>query len=501
MIRLFGSAGPDHPMADAKEAKRLLDELPAQDPVRALEELGHWHESVSMAEGFRPDRRIHLLLQIDEAAQGRVKRITRDYLAHSRQSRVQENRLWTTVHGYWRQAGLAFARSVDLFVQGANGVESAKPLLPQLLVRCLRSLAQQIKWMHLRYGPYDLAVWGVFNRVYGYAEARKLAQAGAQGGATPQLEYLHGLMFSASSPEGLLPAEIELAEQLIAQFAPHFALAGADAAELPYWIDISQPMAPLRAVRPPAPAHGLRRFGAGAALGEVNALADRIRATAALPSGLNLGAPVDADELLEVLEHLAIYWSPQPPERKHQRHSVKSRLSVANGLKSVIQTLGESASPSLEGSAAESWIVENVSAGGFGAIVSQVKGDWLRVGALVAMQPEGGSNWVVGLVRRVNKTVGQQARVGIQTLSRSPAVSQFSFSGSRASKGEQGVLLKGNDPASAEVQIALRPGVFAPGQNLEATRAGRQHIYIPTGFGERGEDYEIGRFREMVREA
>jgi len=507
MIRLFGSAGPDHPMADAKEAKRLLDELPAQDPVKALEELGHWHESVSLAEGFRPERRIQLLLQLDDAARGRVTKLTRDYLAPSRQSRVQENRLWTAVHGYWRQAGLALARSVDLFVQGGKGAEGAKPLLPQLLVRCLHALAQQIKWMHFRYGPYDLAVWGVFNRVYGYAEARNLAQArlsaqaGSQGGATPQLEYLRGLMFSASSPEGLLPVDIELAEQLIAQFAPHFSLAAASAAELPYWIDISQPMAPLRAVRPPAAAPGLRCFGAGAALGEVNALADRMRATAAVPSSLNLGAPVEADEVLEVLEHLAMYWSLQPPERKHQRHSVKSRLSVANGLKGVIEALGEPVLLGVDSRATESWIVENVSAGGFGAVVSPVKGDWLRVGVLVAMQPEGGSNWVVGLVRRVNRTAAQQARVGIQTLSRSPAVSQFSISGSRAAAGEQGVLLKGNDPAAAEVQIALRPGVFAPGQNLEATRAGRQHIYMPTGFGRRGEDYEIGRFREMVREA
>jgi hypothetical protein len=260
-------------------------------------------------------------------------------------------------------------------------------------------------------------------------------------------------------------------------------------------------MAPLRALRPPAPAAGLRCFGAGAALGEVKALADRIRATAAVPSTLDLGTPRDADEVLEVLEHLAMYWSPQAPERKHQRHNVKSRLNVTNGLQGVIETLGDSSSLSFDGSAAESWIVENVSAGGFGVIVSQVKGDWLRVGALVAMQPEGGSNWVVGLVRRINKTAGQQARVGIQTLSRSPVVSQFLISGSRGGTGEQGVLLKGNDPASAEVQIALRPGVFAPGQNLEASRGGRQHVYMPTGFGERGEDYEIGRFREMVREA
>lgn len=57
MIKLFGSAGPDHPMADPKEAKRILDELPAQDPIMALEELGHWHESLSQAEGLRPERR------------------------------------------------------------------------------------------------------------------------------------------------------------------------------------------------------------------------------------------------------------------------------------------------------------------------------------------------------------------------------------------------------------------------------------------------------------
>jgi hypothetical protein len=160
-----------------------------------------------------------------------------------------------------------------------------------------------------------------------------------------------------------------------------------------------------------------------------------------------------------------------------------------------METLG-----SAPASAPESWVIENVSAGGFGALVPQVKGNWLRVGALVAIQPEGGNNWVVGMIRRVSRTTGQQARVGIQTLSRAPSVSLFTVSGARGA-AEQGVLLRGNDPASADVQIALRPGVFAPGQNLEATRAGRHHLYMPTGFGERGEDYEIGRFRELVRES
>jgi hypothetical protein len=500
MIKLFGRGGADHPMADGKEARRVLDALPAQDPCKALEELAEWHDSLSQAEGFRPEQRIERLLWIDDAAQGRVARLTRDYLAQGRAPRFQENRMWLAAHGYWREAGLAYARAVDLFGQGAKGTDAARPVLPQLLVRCLRALAQQIKWMHLRYGPYDTAVWATFNNVYAFAEARKLAQTasaahpGTPGASTPQLEFLRGALFAASSPEGLLPAEIDLAERLVAGLAGRFALAATASPDMPYWTDLGKAMPPQRALQPPPAAPGLRWLGAGAALAEAKALAERVRATNAVPAGLNLGAGDLPEEVLEVLAHLVMYWSPLAPERRFQRHSVQSRLNVINGLKGVIDALGAP-----EGGGAERWLIENVSAGGFGAVVPQVKGDWLRVGALVAMQPEGGSNWIVGLVRRVNKTAAQQARVGIQTLSRSPAVSQFALSGAR-NVAEQGVLLKSNDPASNEVRIALRPGVFAPGQNLETTRDGRQHVYLPTGAGARGEDYEIGRFRMLVRD-
>jgi hypothetical protein len=499
-MKLFGGGKPDHPMTDAKDARRILEELPAQDAVKALEELAHWHESLSLAEGFRPEQRIELVLLVDDAGQPRARKLTRDYLSQALGSRFHENRLWTALHEYWRQAALALARGVDLFVQGAKGAESARPALPLLLARALRAAAQQIKWMHVRYGPYDYAVWGVLNRVYAYAESRGLAQStvtlypGLPAQTTPWLEFVRAAMFSASAPEGLLPVEIDLAERIVGELAGRFAMAEAPAAGLPYWTDLAKAMAPQRAMHAPPPGPGLRCMGAGGALAEVKQLAERIRATDAVPAGLNLVPGDSAEEVLEVLEHLALYWAPQAPERKHQRHRVSSRLTVANGLRGVIDILSNTSA-----SSAESWVIENVSAGGFGAMVLQVKGDWLRVGALVAIQPEGGNNWVVGMVRRVSRTSGQQARVGIQTLSRAPAVSQFAVSGTR-NLAEQGVLLRGNDPGSGDVQIALRPGVFAPGQNLEATRAGRQHIYMPTGFGERGQDYEIGRFRELVRE-
>jgi hypothetical protein len=499
---LFGGGKPDHPLADPKEAKRLLEALPDNDPVKALDELMHWMESVAAVEGFKPEARIQLLLQMDDAAQQRVRKLSRDYFADARPSRFQENRLWTAVHGYWKQAGYSYARAIDLFVQNVKGVEAARAQLPLLLVRTLRSFAQQVKWMHMRYGPIDLASWGVFNSVYAYAEMRQLAQAKSAvyasqaGESTPQLEFLKGAMFSVSAPDGLLPLEVELAERLIAAYAPRFVIGTAPAPAFVFWTDLAQAMTPARASRAPQAGPALRCFGAGAALEEVHGLAEQVMIGGKVPPELNLGT-VQTHDLLEVARHLHLYWSPQAPERKTQRHPVKSRLSVTYGYEGVCGVLGGGDSLDFDNQKSESWIVENVSAGGFGAVVPQLKGDWLRVGALLAMQPEGGSNWVLGVVRRVNKTATQQARVGIETLSKSPVLSQFAVSGVK-SMSEQGVLLKNGE--AAEARIVLKPGVFAPAQNLEVARGERHHVYIPQAVSERGEDYEIARFRELIRE-
>ncbi len=500
MLKLFGAGQPAHPLADPKETRRLLDELPADDPLKALEELAHWHESVSAAAEFKPEARILALFALDEAAQPRLRKASRDYLAAARPSRFQENRVWMHVHEYWRQAGIAYAKAVDAVHQGAKGADAAKPLLPLLVVRDLRAFAQQVKWLHFRYGPVEPSLWRVMNGVYAFAESRGIADAatpvypGVAGGSTPRQEFLRALALHISSPDGLLPAEIEAAERLAVEFASGFEIGPEAAAACSHWTDLSQGMAPQRLAKAPPQAPGVRYISAAGALRAVEGLLQRIESTQHLPQGLlELG---DAESGTELLRHLAMYWSPVPPERKHARHAVKSRLSIVHGLEAVIAVLGGEASPGSPQDAAESWIVENVSAGGFGAVVPPAKADWLQIGALLAMQPDGGNNWVVGMVRRVSKT-GQAARVGIQTLSRSPELARFSLRGIE----QPGVLLPAAGLGLGETSIALRAGVFEPGRNLESSRAGRSYVYLPQSVSERGDDYDIVRFREMIREA
>jgi hypothetical protein len=503
MLKMFGGGGSDHPLADPKEAKRLLDALPVQD-AKALEELAGWHEAVSAAE-LKADVRIQRLLAIDDAAQARVRKLAREVLVPSAQtSRFQDNVNWTRLHDYWRHAGVAFARSIDGFLQGARGAEAAKPLLPLTVARALRCLGQQIKWQHVRYAPADVAIWGVLNKIYAFAELRGITDARvnlyAAGGVetTPRLEFLKVAMFGASSPDSLLPVEVEVAERVVGELAPSFALAAQPERELLYWTDLALATPPLRSLREPKPAPGLRFFGPGSALAALAALTRKMETTHEIPAGLNLGGAYDPEAVLSALHHLAVYWDREPPERRHPRHSVKSRLTVTHGFNGVLEALGSAAGGVLEfdPATAENWVVENVSTGGFGALARQAKSDWLKVGALLAMQPDGGPNWVVGAVRRITRLTKDEARIGIETLSRQPALSQFSGGG----EAEPGVLLVAA-AQTGETSIVLRAGVFTRGRNLEAAVDGRHHVYMPQTVDERGDDYEIARFREMIRES
>lgn len=501
MLRLFG-AKPDHPLADPKEARRILGELPAQDHFRALDELTHWLESVAAAEPFRLEARVQALFAVDEAAQPRLRRLARDYFAAERPSRYQEHRAWAALHGYYRQAGSSLAKAVELFASGAKGAEQARGLLPVLLVRTLRSLAQQLKWMHLRYGPIDPELWKAINGTYAFAETRRLAETsvaaygGIAGESTPRLEFLKAAMFSAAAPDCLLPTQADLADRLTGFFAPEFMVAVEPDPSASHWIDLDQASGPHRILNEVPAKASTRWISAGRALAQVERFAEQVYTTGRLPADLAAAAAgAEAETVLAVLRHLAHTWSAQVPERRWKRHAVKTRIAVVHGFASVLAAFGGGGSLSFSAEGAESWVVENVSAGGFGAVVPQLKGDWLRVGALIALQPEGGNNWVMGVVRRVRKTSPREARVGIQTQARSAVAERFRV----GAAAEEGILVR--EAGGGEVRILLPSGIFAPLQNLELERDGKTFVYIPQGLAEHGEDYDIGRYREMIRES
>jgi len=310
-------------------------------------------------------------------------------------------------------------------------------------------------------------------------------------------------MFSASSPDSLLPLETELMERPVSHYAPGFSLL-AQPAGAAYWVDLSGSVPPLRLLKPPPAAPMLRYFSAGNAVADLAKVQQGIKSAGAVPAEINLGGSYESSAVLDALEHLALYWSTSPPERKAPRHQVKSRLIVTHGFDGLLGALDPSSTLDFDKAGEENWIVQNVSTGGFGAMIPQLKGDWLKIGCLLGLQPEGGKNWVVGVLRRVSRDTAQQASVGIQTIAKSAAPIRLRLQSGQlgtSEANEVGILL---DPLSSatstEALVILRAGAWVPGQNLEVDTDGISLLLMPIGVAERGEDYELVRFRQMIRD-
>lgn len=508
ILNLFSSR-PDHPLGDAKELKRVIHELPQDNPFRAVDEVYGWFESLQLADDFRVDHFFDVLRQLDEAAQHSVRRLTRDYLHTPRLSKSEERRLWSMCYNYWGEVSSLYARCIDRARQNPKdkGSELIKPLLPLAAARLMAARATQLKWVKYRYAPIGEDLWRGLGLSFLAAETAGYAQKSVQlypaqpGPGSVSQHYLQSLIFHASSTDSLMPLEIELADRLIAHFQSGFVFSGECLHDSVYWVDAGRGMPPVRmARRPDEISPTLRFFSPGTApqaLGEMMRSVER----GEVPPGLNLGGDYPAKVLLPVLRHLATYWSPEPPQREHQRHSVKTRISVLQGFDDCFTVFAGDVARLGKERSAESWVVENVSLGGFGAAVSEQESDWLRIGALLCMQPEGGENWVLGVVRRYSKDSEVHSSVGIQALSRHaqsvelrPRTTGFSATGAIP-----GIWLReGHTPG--EARLVLPNASFDVRESLEFVHDYRRYLLTPVELEEVGSNFEIGRYRESVSE-
>ena len=514
-MALFGSAKPDHPMADIKQAKKLIAELPANDAVKALEEVTFWLDSVCRTEGFKLDYNFELFDLLDQAAKSRQRKLSQEYFSTERQEKFRENRLWTTVFEFWKMLGAAYQQSIEQFQAGAGGASTIKPNVPAIAGRALRALTLQLKWMLLRYGPAEERVWSELGQLYLFAESKGIAVTpadiypGAHGRGTVQQELLKALMLTVSSTDGLTPVKQEIAERTVAHFGNLYKLQPQHAPGCNYFFDLAARKSPARVMKGVEPTATTRFFGAGEALPALNQMMHEIRANRSVPSHVNLGGTFDIDLVLSVLGHLAMYWSDTPPARSSERRKIATRMTVVHGYQQIL----ESVAPNLDDTSldfngkidGESWIVENVSDGGFGAIIPQVKGDWIKVGSLLGVQAETEDFWGTGVVRRLTHDEFKQRRAGIQFLSKAvipvsltPAGASSSFNAAR--DGEQAVLLSNYPDKNGEIALLLREGSFTSNQAFDMNVRDRKFYLMPSKLVEGGEEFDHARFRVMQRE-
>ena len=418
----FFSNKPTHPLADAREVKQILAEVANHEPLNAVDDAGAWLESLAADENFKLGQRLDLIFKLDEAALAQARRIARDYPTLVGASRAQEARHWQIGHGYWQQLVTSYLDCMARHHAAEKEGESIRAQLPLLYGRLISALAAQLKWDQFRYGPVEREYWKTLGSIYLAAIDAKAVQKplelyADQDETTVESEYLKVLIFHASSMDNLQPLGIEIAERFIAYFLPFFDFTRELRRENVYWVDVAKPLPPTRLAMHPEITPTLRFFNGTRAVEAVTKTIEQLRGEGHVPPGINLGAQYKIDTVIPVLQHLAMCWAPKPPMRSDVRHRMHAPLRVVNGLANVhtrLSGFGNGADR------VESWVIGDVSLGGLGAQATVSNPDWIRIGGLIGVQPDGGENWLIGIVRRYVRTGQKQASVGIQTVSKTP---------------------------------------------------------------------------------
>jgi hypothetical protein len=507
MLRIAKKA--DHRPADPREARKLVSELHAGDATRGLEQIMTWLEILTALPEVRLDRRFDCIAIFEEAALQFEKRITRDYVRSQRLPSIQEQRLWGTGHDFWHQLGIAYHLCLMEYEASATGAASMRAWAPVMGCRAMRALRHELRWTLLRYGDVEPRLWQDAARIYRLAESRDFAREEAKAypsrnrQSTVEREFVKLLLFAVSSPNSLAPAQLDIAARLAARCAEFVSVETAPRAAITHSFDLGRNAPPQRGHDTQA-GSALRYLASGAALPQLERVSKEM-GHGGRPDSAQ-GAGFDPRMLREVALHLALYWSANPPGRGSERHSTLARVSVVPGFRGLLDALqGYVGGPFIDDEA-ESWTAENVSRGGYGAMIAQVRGDWIRVGSLVGIKPEAAPVWGVGVIRRMTRDDSKKRHVGIESLTKAAIPVRIVPAGSLESDDEpdqfpNAALLGLSLKDSGEVGLIIEAGGFSPRLNMEMVVRGVTYLLTPIGFVEGGDDFDLARYHVLRRDA
>ncbi len=497
----------DHPMANLKKTREMVEALPRGDSVRALEDAASWLGSITREPGFKLDYRLELLDLIDAGAKAHWHAVAPDYLDAPRLQKLYENRLWNAFFSYWRGLSDAYLRCLKQFQSGeASGMEKE---LPRIVGRALRSLTLQIKWRLLRYEIIEERIWDDLGATYLFAESRGFARKqtaiypGKHGESCAQEELLKALLLAVSAPDALTPVKLQIAERIVAHVARLGVVETVRMSGSGFYFDLAMHVAPARVYNGMHSGNMVRFFGPSKGREALHDLAQAINQQGAVPDDLNLGGNFSRQMVMSVLSHIGSYWSDAPPERRAPRLKLVTRLTIVPGFSEAVAWIGSNDdNDSLEFVTpviSESWVVSNASDGGYGATVPSNKGDWLRNGALVGLRAEGQNSSRVGIIRRTNRDKEGQRRVGIEVLSKVAVPVRFSLASEKpavpAGDMNNALLLSSKPDANGQITLLLRVGGYVAGKPARLSVRGKGYWLSAVALTEEGDDFDLATFK------
>ncbi|MDR2637583.1 MAG: hypothetical protein LBB55_04525 [Zoogloeaceae bacterium] len=502
----MSDASPEKPVPlDPGSLQQFVSSLP-EDATRAVEAVTQQLAAI-LASEMEASQRLANTSLLDETIQPRVRQLLQEYLHQPRSGRAEEIRAWTPLHSFWTTLAQVYYQCLALATNKENAAKPLQARLPLIVIRFIVAIDECLKYKYFHYASIPKEYWAQVGFAYlvaekaGFAEKSLQVYPGPGGISSPHREYLKILFFQTASLNSLQSAEIELADRLIAQMLPYCEFSPQKNEQNLYWVDIGSTAEPSRINNMPPVAPHLRYFHPGDSIRRLQLLVQEAETANAVPAKIGRGENFSLGNFLNVVRHLESQWAATPPQRQHERHNVKHRVSVLPGfVNSFVMTSPEFGGKPM-GLPLENWVVENVSRGGFGAVVQRHKGEWIKVGALLALQPEGADKWVIGIIRRVQRVSDNEIKIGIETLSRRIAPLEIrSRAGNpepTVAPGTPALWLQDDDPKEP-IRFLFPARTFKQGEDLEFDYNGRRILLAPVKLLEQGSDYDLATYKATV---
>ena len=324
----------DHPLARESGMTVIIEELPADNPTLALEELTHWVRALSSTKDLNLKERVKRLARIDQSGHKYERALRREYTDTSRMHKVTEERIWNMAYEFLDATVQAHLDCIEPISQKT---EQQCLDLAIVLMRTLRRLDLQAHWLHLRYRPLPYTLWNQIFSVIKLAEERDVLNLPITLNSTAKIqttvaqELLKLLMMSVAAPEHLTKTQIDLARLLTHNLASCFCWEQIPDNSTVFHVDFTKPKTPLRLTKV-AERHFMSRcFGSGEA---VRALVVGFKQLehGSIPSALGVldFAFYKRADLLEVMAHLSQCWCKMDARTEHQhfdkRHAKRTQV-------------------------------------------------------------------------------------------------------------------------------------------------------------------------------
>ena len=447
---------------------------------------------------------LQALMWLDDQVQQSYETLCLQYLQNPRMPKTLESKLWhqiMTLAHHMIHAYLIFIKEAR-----ENTESSIGPMLPRVLARTLRYLGVQAKWQYFRFLAPEKKFWATIHQLYRLSELRGvdsdsflLYDSIKARNTSCADEYLQIMMLATINTGALSPRQLDMTDQWLDIWSHHMVMERKfHPGRHRYLADLAG-SSPVVKLMGDVPAVSLGRYWGTQDLSEqVTAARNALEGGKALTLDEAFRQP-GASELIKLLDAA---WSPDPAMQAHRvsdRVQVKKMLDVMYGMKEIFmhvkydnertttrekkldvdaqemldmrqygfvtertrqrqaQALAENFQKHTIGEY-ETWVVNNESDGGYGAVLPVVENDWIRLDVLVGLRPERADHWQLAVVRRLSRVGDGQMYAGLQVLAYSPVAVEIKQRDSRNS----GYTIQGVDAAT---MLSNGLGVFTPAKS------------------------------------